>query len=351
MSKHEEVQDYYGKQLKSSQDLQTNACCSPDSMPNFIKTALSNVHDEVLAKYYGCGLTIPTHVEGLNILDLGSGSGRDCYLAAQLVGESGSVIGVDMTPEQLDVANKYVDWHKEKFGHSKSNVKFLHGNIEELDKLDIEPGSLDLIISNCVINLATNKEKVLKDAFNLLKEGGELYFSDVYADRRIPLALQDDQVLWGECLSGALYWNDFLRFSNKAGFDDPRLVESRVLEVNNPEVEKKTKGIKFYSATYRLFKLSSLETACEDYGHQCSYKGGVLGEEEKFKLDNHHEFEKGSWYSICGNTYEMLSKTRYAHFFDFTGSYDVHKGLFVDCGGSTPFDESSVSSTSSVSCC
>lgn len=348
MSKHEEVQDYYGKKLKTSADLQTNACCTPQSMPDFIKNALKNINDEVAAKYYGCGLTIPTELEGLTVLDLGSGSGRDCYLAAQLVGESGHVIGVDMTEEQLEVANKHLDWHKEKFGFEKSNVTFLKGNIEKLDELDIKPGSIDLIISNCVINLATNKQKVLTDAFKLLKPGGELYFSDVYSDRRIPKSLQDDQVLWGECLSGALYWNDFLRFSNSAGFLDPRLVESRRLTVNNKEVEKKVGEINFYSATYRLFKLDNLESACEDYGHQCRYLGGIAGENDSFKLDNHHDFEKGSWFNICGNTYEMLSKSRFAKYFEFTGDYSEHKGLFIDCGGATPFDETD---RPSLSCC
>lgn len=348
MSKHTEVQEYYGKTLKGSEDLQTNACCSPDTMPSYIKKALINIHDEVSAKYYGCGLTIPTAIEGLKILDLGSGSGRDCYLAAQLVGEKGHIYGVDMTDEQLEVANKYLDWHKNKFGYKSSNVTFIKGNIEKLDELDIAPGSIDLIISNCVINLATDKEKVLADAFTLLKEGGEIFFSDVYADRRIPSTLQEDQVLWGECLSGALYWNDFIRASHNAGFTDPRLVESRRLTINNNDVEKKVGAIKFYSATYRLFKLSGLETACEDYGHQASYLGGVDGAEDKFILDNHHVFEKGSWMSICGNTYEMLKSTRFKNFFEFTGDYSTHKGIFVDCGASTPFDENT---SEGVSCC
>ena len=348
MKKHIEVQEYYGKTLSNSNDLQTNACCTPDNMPNYIKKGLSNIHDEVLVKYYGCGLTIPTKLTGLTILDLGSGSGRDCYLASQLVGEDGTIIGIDMTDEQLDVANKHLDWHREKFGYKNSNVTFLKGNIEKLDELDILPGSIDLIISNCVINLATNKDKVLKDAYSLLKDGGEIYFSDVYADRRIPKALQDDQVLWGECLSGALYWNDFLRLSYKGGFKDPRLVDSRRLTIENKEVEKTIGDIKFYSATYRLFKLENLETACEDYGQQVCYLGGIKGSEISFMLDNHHIFEKDSWVNVCGNTFEMLNNTRFRNYFNFNGNYSDHRGIFVDCGSSTPFEEGF---ESSVSCC
>lgn len=348
MKKHDEVQQYYGKTLNESKDLQTNACCTPDNMPDYIKVGLSNIHEEVLIKYYGCGLTIPTELAGLTILDLGSGSGRDCYLASQLVGENGRVIGVDMTDEQLNVARKHLDWHKEKFGYKSSNITFLKGNIEKLDELDIQPGSVDLIISNCVINLATDKEKVLKDAYNLLKVGGEMYFSDVYADRRIPKTLQEDQVLWGECLSGALYWNDFLRASYKAGFNDPRLVESRRLTIENKEVEKTIEDIKFYSATYRLFKLEDLETACEDYGHKVRYLGGIQGAWKSFILDSHHTFAQDTWVNVCGNTYEMLNGTRFKDYFEFSGNYSEHKGIFVDCGSSTPFEEGF---ESTVSCC
>ena len=160
---HEEVKDYYGSELQSSEDLKTNACCTLTKPPKHILEALSLVADEVQAKYYGCGLTIPSAVEGLKMLDLGSGSGRDCYIAAKLVGENGAVVGVDMTDAQLNVANQYIDYHQEKFGYATSNVKFLKGNIERLDELNLEKGSFDVIISNCVINLAKDKLKVLTE--------------------------------------------------------------------------------------------------------------------------------------------------------------------------------------------
>jgi len=115
-TKHEEVKEYYGKELQSSDDLKTNACCTMEAPPKHILKALKNVHDEVQMKYYGCGLCIPSQLEGLRVLDLGSGSGRDCYIAAQLVGQSGEVVGVDMTDEQLAVANQYIDHHAEVFG-------------------------------------------------------------------------------------------------------------------------------------------------------------------------------------------------------------------------------------------
>ncbi|MDX1803653.1 MAG: methyltransferase domain-containing protein, partial [Alcanivorax sp.] len=184
----DDVQDYYGKQLTGSADLQTNACCD-QAPPEHLKPLLAQLHDEVVSRYYGCGLVAPEHLEGMRILDLGSGSGRDVYLLSALVGESGEVVGVDMTDEQLAVARRHQDYHREQFGHRNSNVRFLKGYIEELDQLDLPDGYFDIVISNCVINLSTDKAKVIADVKRLLKPGGEFFFSDVYADRRVPQAL------------------------------------------------------------------------------------------------------------------------------------------------------------------
>lgn len=105
--KRDEVSEYYGKTLSTSDDLATNACCTGAAPPPKVRAALANVHPEVIAKYYGCGLCIPDELSGLAVLDLGSGSGRDCYVLAQLVGKDGSVVGVDMTDEQIAVARKH----------------------------------------------------------------------------------------------------------------------------------------------------------------------------------------------------------------------------------------------------
>jgi len=347
---HQEVKEYYGKELQKSEDLKTNACCTLTKPPKHILEALNQVAGEVQAKYYGCGLTIPSHVHGLRILDLGSGSGRDCYIASKLVGETGSVVGIDMTDEQLAVAKAHLDYHRDQFGYKNSNVEFLKGNIEKLDELDLEKGSFDVIISNCVINLATDKQKVLKDAYNLLKPGGEMYFSDVYSDRRIPTSLQQDKMLWGECLSGALYWNDFLRMAKQAGFTDPRAVEDKPITIENQEVEELVGDIKFYSVTYRLWKIEGLESDCEDYGQAVSYKGGIPEELLSFKLDDHHVFPKGKILPVCGNTYNMLQETRFKNYFDFYGTWDTHYGIFEGCGGNIPFT-SDTSNGEGASCC
>lgn len=345
------VKDYYGKTLKSSADLKTEACCTPDAMPGYVKRLLANVHDEVLAKYYGCGLVMPLGLEGAKILDLGSGSGRDVYALAQLVGPEGFVVGVDMTEEQLAVANAHVDWHARKLGLVKPNVAFKHGYIERLDDLGLEPGSFDIIISNCVINLSSDKLAVLKGAYDLLKPGGEMYFSDVYADRRLSEAVRKDPVLYGECLGGALYWNDFHSLSKEAGFLDPRLVEDRPLGVTDEALAQKLGNARFFSATYRLFKLPDLEPMCEDYGQAVIYKGGLAHSEDVFVLDKHHAIEKGKVFPVCGNTWKMLKDTRFARYFDFIGNFEQHYGIFAGCGTTIPYDTGVSGAKATGGCC
>lgn len=334
----ENSQHYYGEVLQGSGDLLTDACTMADAPPPHVLRALANVHPEVKARYYGCGLVAPSSIEGARILDLGSGSGQDAYVLAQLVGEQGEVVGVDATPAQLAVANAHADWHRDRFGYAKSNVRFIEGDIEQLDALDLEPGSFDVIVSNCVINLVADKAAVFSAAHRLLKPGGEMFFSDVYSDRRVPAHLLDDPVLHGECLSGALYWGDFLAHAQRAGFADPRLVKDRPLGIGDPGIAAKLDGIRFFSATYRLFKLEGLEPECEDYGQAVVYRGGVLGEERAFVLDKHHVIEAGRAFSICGNSWKMLAETRFAPHFDFIGDFSRHFGVFPGCGGGLPFD-------------
>ncbi len=346
------VKEYYGKILQHSNDLKTDACCTDTNIPRYLKNAMANVNDEVSARYYGCGLVMPQALEGMRILDLGCGSGRDCYVLAQLVGESGYVVGVDMTDEQLDVADEHIEWHQEKFGYSHTNVEFHKGYIEKLDELDFDDDSFDIIVSNCVINLSPDKEAVLNEAYRLLKPGGELYFSDVYSDRRIEQKLVDDPILYGECLSGALYWNDFHNLAKKSGFIDPRLVEDRPLGIDSEEIVLKIGHINFFSATYRLFKLPGLETHCEDYGQAVIYKGGINHHEKMFSLDAHHHILKGKMFPVCGNTYRMLNESRLNQYFEFFGNTDTHYGIFDDCGTLMPFSSREVNTgEGGGSCC
>ncbi len=335
---HDEVKKYYGEILVTSNDLQTDACCTDSSVPDHLKGAMAEIHDEVAAKYYGCGLVAPQQLEGMRILDLGSGSGRDVYLLSRLVGEQGSVVGVDMTDEQLAVANRHIDWHTEKYGYAQPNVQFHKGYIEKLDELELEDESFDIIVSNCVINLSPDKDAVLREAWRVLKPGGELYFSDVYSERRVPESLVKDPLLYGECLSGALYWNDFLTLAQRNGFADPRLVEDRPLTIDNPEIEQKLGEHRFYSVTYRLFKIAELEKSCEDYGQAVIYQGTVAHHPDRLDLDKGHSFERGKVEPVCGNSFHMLQQSRFADHFQFIGNWDTHYGIFDGCGTVMPFD-------------
>lgn len=217
-----------------------------------------------------------------------------------------------MTAEQLEIAKRHQDYHRQQFGHSHSNVEFRQGYLEKLADLDLADNSFDIVVSNCVLNLCIDKTAVLEQVHRLLKPGGEFYFSDIYADRRLPVTLQNDPVLYGECLAGALYWNDFVALAKTAGFADPRLVEDRPLTIDNDALAQRVAPARFHSATYRLFKIAELEPACEDYGQAVIYQGTVPDHSNALVLDKHHVMATGRVFPVCGNSYRMLHDSRFA---------------------------------------
>jgi arsenite methyltransferase len=339
------VKNYYGQVLKSSQDLKTSACCSLDVIPYHIRPLLKELHPEVTERFYGCGSPLPPNLEGCTVLDLGCGSGRDCYLLSHLVGESGHVIGIDMTDEQLAVARQHCDWHAKKYGYAQSNVEFVQGYIEDLATAGIADNSVDLVVSNCVINLSPDKNKVLSEVLRVLKPGGELYFSDVYADRRIPKDLQKNPLLLGECLAGALYWEDFRRMMMELGCPDVRIVKENPITLDDPEVIEKIGMVNFRSVTIRVFKIP-LEDRCEDFGQIAVYKGTIKEHPHAFDLDDHHHFETQKPLRVCGNTADMISCSRFAQHFDILGDKSIHFGLF-DCAP----PNTSLNPTGGAACC
>ena len=339
---NDSVKNYYSEVLKSKDDLKTSACCPIDAMPKHLIPLLRNVHNEIQQKFYGCGSPIPHALAGKTVLDLGCGTGRDVYLLSQLVGESGQVIGVDMTAQQLDVAEQYQEHHREKFGFDKSNIRFVQSYIEDLKTAGIEDNSVDVVVSNCVINLSPNKEQVFKEIFRVLKPGGELYFSDVFSNRRIPKDLQKDDVLLGECLGGAMYTEDFRRLLQQQGILDFRAVSKGLIELHDEAIIKQAGMIEFYAMTVRAFKCE-FEDICENYGHVAFYKGTIDNSPHSFLLDDHHLFKTGLPVPVCGNTAKMLSETRYKEHFDVIGDFSQHYGIF-DCS-----DESSAADI--AACC
>lgn len=343
----ENLKDYYGRILKTSTDLKTTACCLPVAPPPRLQALLADIHDEVKEKFYGCGLIAPDALEGATVLDLGCGAGRDVYLLSRLVGRNGHVVGVDMTREQLAVARRHVGWHTDRYGYDRPNVTFFEGYIEALDELPIARGDVDVIVSNCVVNLSPDKKRVFEQAFGMLKNGGEFHFSDVYCDRRLPIDAQTDPILHAECVGGALYWNDFLGLAREAGFRDPRLVTSHEIHITEPVLKARVGAARFFSATYRLFKLDGLEEACEDYGQAVIYRGGIAGAEDALVLDSHHRFEAGRVVPVCGNTLRMITGTRFARHFDVAGKGERHFGIFPACGTAIPFADG----TAPAACC
>lgn len=324
----QQVSDYYQNLLHGKTKLKTDSCCVLGDCYLEHAEILSEIHEDVLKKNYGCGSPIPPQLKGCTIVDLGSGAGRDVYLCSALVGDEGKVIGVDMTDDMIKFASQYKEYHKKKFNQKNDVVEFKKGYIEDLKSIGIEDNSVDVVISNCVINLSPDKQKVFNEIYRVLKQGGELYFSDVFADRRIPKHLQEDSVLWGECLAGALYIEDFRKMLQKAGFAEFRIVDTREigdLQGITERLKEKNEGnldIHFFSVTIRAVKLDSLEDTQEDYQQFVSLLGA-----EQFTLDIQNVFSKGQIRRVSGNTAEILRSTRYKSLFTVTDK-GRHTGPF-----------------------
>jgi len=205
-----------------------------------------------------------------------------------------------------------------------------------------------VVISNCVLNLSPDKPRVFAEIFRVLKPGGELFFADVFAGRRVPAELAADPVLHGECLAGAMYIEDFRRLLLDLGCRDYRVVHSRPISLDNPDIAAKIGMVDFHSLTVRAFKLDDLEDRCEDYGQVAVYHGTIPDHPHHFDLDDHHRFLTGKPMLVCGNTASMLTNTRYAPHFTITGSRATHFGPFA-CGPAA--DKQADASGSGGACC
>ena len=312
---HESVSTYYGETVQKTDDLDYAACCVSD----YDEGLTANLTDEVLERRYGCGSPLPDGLAGRTVLDLGCGAGADCFMAAQLAGPEGRVIGLDMTDEQLAVARRNIDPHMDNFGFDEPTTEFIEGRIEEIP---LEEESVDVVISNCVINLSPDKQSVFAEIWRVLEPGGEFYISDIVADRRVPERLQRDEKLWSECLTGALYTEDLRRVEARAGFADTRVVDAR-------KTGDTIEGIHFTSQVRRGFKLD-LEDRCEDYGQVAVYRGTLPGHSRSWALDEGHYFPAGEPVRVCKNTADMLTESRFAAHFQVSEPLS-HLGLFEEC--------------------
>ncbi|GCB65087.1 hypothetical protein scyTo_0007642 [Scyliorhinus torazame] len=270
----DQVKSYYGKRLKRSEDLQSNVSCSKHCTPlsKSARDAMTLIHPEVTERYFGCGLVVPEGLEGCNVLDLGSGSGRDSYILSKLVGPNGHVTGVDMTDELVR------QWKN----------------------------------SNCVICLCPDKKAVFEEAYRVLKEGGEMYFSDMYASETLDEKLKEDSMLWGEGLAGALYWKDLIGLVKECGFSTPYLVTASHIKIHKDELLQKTGVVKYASGTYRFFKLpfdGETRKAC------VAYRGTVTDHQDELMFDSSHTFQKDKAVEVDGELAMVLKTSRFATHF------------------------------------
>jgi SAM-dependent methyltransferase len=214
---HESVREHYAAQARSGSSCcgDTSSCCDSKNALYPVEL-LTNLPDDVASFSLGCGN--PFAQAGLEpgetVLDLGSGGGLDCFLAAKQVGESGHVIGVDMTPEMLERARLAAS----QLGIR--NVEFRQGYLESLP---VEDASVDVVISNCVINLSPDKPQVFREVFRTLRPGGRVAVSDIVTNGPLPEALQKDMEAWGACVAGALDVSEYTTGLGQAGFTDVKV--------------------------------------------------------------------------------------------------------------------------------
>ncbi|MBP6177226.1 MAG: arsenite methyltransferase [Anaerolineales bacterium] len=210
---HETVREHYAERIKNSA-----SCCGPDNCCDTSSTLypvdlLTTVPTDVASTSYGCGdpITLASLKPGQTVLDLGSGAGLDCLLAAQKVGPEGRVIGVDMTPEMIERAQANAK------RVNATNVEFRQGYLEELP---VDSNTVDVIISNCVINLSPDKEKVFNEAFRVLAPGGKLAVSDIVTDGELPEMIRKSLSAWAGCVAGAVEAKEYIAMMEAVGFTD-----------------------------------------------------------------------------------------------------------------------------------
>lgn len=294
---------------------------------------------EVIEKDYGCG-DPSRHVHlGETVLDLGSGTGKICFIAAQIVGSQGKVIGVDMTDEMLEVARRNAPLVSQRLGFS--NVEFRKGRIQDLaldlEELDrelkrrpitdtvsylaadelaenlrighplVSNESIDVVISNCVLNLvaARNKRQLFDEIFRVLREGGRAVISDIVSDKEVPKHLQENPELWSGCISGAFTECGFLTAFEEAGFYGMEILD------RDERPWRIVEGIEFRSVTVRAFKGKQGES--HDSNHAVIYCGPF----KEVLDDDNHRFERGKRHAVSVKTYQLFKNAPYQEFFAF----------------------------------
>lgn len=266
---------------------------------------------------------VPNGIEGLKVLDIGSVNGNDCWIAHEKVGEKGNLVAICASDDQLESALKNLE-DQEGF----ENLQFTVGSAEDLDDCGLQMKSADMVISNGVMHTGENQGTILQQCYEVLHDGGEVYFADIFCDRRIPKEAKASEVAGLDKLSGVAYIEDFKRVCRDVGFTDPRVLERSVIPITDYKMKEVLGNATFYRIKWRLFKVDSLETLCEDYGQIAVYNGSCPGHESGYPLDAHHFLETGKPMLVCGNSASMVSETWLKKYFTVTGNRNVHYGLF-----------------------
>ncbi len=293
----------------------------------------------MIERDYGCGDPSRYLSKGETVLDLGSGTGKICFIAAQIVGPKGKVIGVDMTDEMLEVARRNAPIVAERIGYA--NVEFRKGRIQDL-ALDLElldrqlernpikdtasflaadqvaeelrvkhplvaSDSIDTVVSNCVLNLVEPKSKrhLFEEIFRVLKKGGRAVISDIVSDEEVPEEMQNDPELWTACISGALTEGGFLAAFENAGFYGIQILK------RDANAWRTVQGIEFRSVTIEAFKGKQGE--CFERNQAVIYRGPF----KEVLDDDNHRMERGRRYAVCDKTYNLYRKAPYQQFFEF----------------------------------
>ena len=287
------VSERYAKAVTTGEEM----CCPTGYNHDELKTFIP---EAVLKVSYGCGTPVglTTVQPGETVLDIGSGGGIDCFDASRRVGPSGRVIGIDMTDEMLSMARSHAPAVASNLGYTQSNVDFRKGFA---DSMPVEDDSVDLIVSNCVINLAPDKSEVFREMFRVLKPGGRFTVSDIVADRPVPHYMIHDKEKWGDCLSGALQLGDYWSGLRKAGFlglHQVNFIPWRVID-----------GIHFLSLTLTGYKLPDIDQPSRQTF------ATLKGPFSSLKDELGHSFIRGVPQPINSSTETLLQSSAYQDLF------------------------------------
>ena len=290
------VNERYARAVTNGEEL----CCPTGYDHEDLRTFIP---EPVLKVSYGCGTPVglTTVQPGETVLDIGSGSGIDCFEASRRVGPMGRVIGIDMTEEMLALARAHAPTVAENLGYAGSNVDFRKGQAEALP---IDDEDVDLIVSNCVINLSPDKPKVFQEMFRSLRPGGRFSISDIVADQIIPHYMTHDKEKWGDCLSGALplhvYWNG-LRAAGFLGIHQVKLSPWRVID-----------GIHFLSITLMGSKLINAPALSPTTTSPFATLNGPFSQVQD---ELGHRFRRGIPEPIDAQTATLLQSSSYNRLF------------------------------------